>query len=507
MQALRPEDDPHRPERLGDRARLAAARTAQRDLVPVDRVKIRGTRPLDDLQAGGVPLQSAMMGSQLRAMVASGRSLLRGRRALVRSGLWSLALRLAGLVSGFALGVLLARALGPAGFGIYGLVTTVAAVGMAVAQLGTPQLAVRELSVRAGGGDWAGARAVIRQFGIAVTLAGLAIGVLALGGAALAGASRFHLSLVLQGAVLALLTAYTALFAAELRGLGALLKGQSMDIAVRPALTFAVVAAVLLAGSAMDAELALTIHNAVTLAAAAVSAWWLRQAIPAAARRIPAARAAPWLRAALPRGAVDVVRQFDGSYGVLLVGMLASSIELGVFRVAVACVVIAAMPVTIFHILLAPGLSRLHAAGDRAEMQRLLTWTAAGMTAIMVPVALAAWFIGEPLIALVFGAAYADAWLPLFLLTLAQLIYAVFGMGPVLLAMCDGERDLIRIYLIAVGAAVLAAIPMTVAWGGAGAAAGPLVSATLIGLMSRRYARRELGVEITPIPAGSGGPG
>jgi len=177
-----------------------------------------------------------------------------------------------------------------------------------------------------------------------------------------------------------------------------------------------------------------------------------------------------------------------------------------VFRVAVACAVLAAMPVTIFHILLAPTLSRLHAAGNRAEMQRLLTWTAAAMSGVMLPVAIAAWFIGKPLVALVFGAAYADAWLPLFLLTLAQLIYAAFGMGPILLAMCDGERDLIRIYLIAVGTAVLAAIPMTMAWGGAGAAAGPLVSASLIGLMSRRYARRELGVEIMAVPARSGAP-
>jgi hypothetical protein len=53
---------------------------------------------------------------------------------------------------------------------------------------------------------------------------------------------------------------------------------------------------------------------------------------------------------------------------------------------------------------------------------------------------------------------------------------------------------------------VLAAIPMTMAWGGAGAAAGPLVSASLIGLMSRRYARRELGVEIMAVPARSGAP-
>ena len=434
---------------------------------------------------------------QLRAMIASARTLVSGRRAFVRSGLWSLAPRVSGLVSGFALGVLLARMLGPAEFGAYGLVTTIAAVGMTIAQLGTPQLAVRELSVRAARADWAGVKAIVYQFGIATTLAGAAIGAVAFGGATLAGASPSEMALVTQGAVLTLLTAYTGLFAAELRGLGLLLKGQSMDITVRPALSFAIVAILLLAGSRMDALIALTVQNAVTLGAAVVSMAWLWKAIPGHSRRVQRTGFIPWLGVALPLGAVDVLRQFDGSYGVLLVGWLASGVELGVFRVAVACLVMAAMPVTIFHILLAPTLSRLHASNEKVEMQRLLSWSAAAMTAIMLPIAAGAWFLGKWLVALVFGAVYADAWLPLFLLTLSQLIYSLFGMGPILLAMCEGERDLIRIYAIAIGTAVAAAIPMTMAWGGGGAAAGPLISATLIGWMSHRYARRELGLEIT----------
>jgi O-antigen/teichoic acid export membrane protein len=434
---------------------------------------------------------------RLSATIASARALISGRQAFVRSGLWSLALRVSGLVGGFALGVLLARVLGPAEFGTYGLVTTIATVGMTIAQLGTPQLAVRELSVRASRADWAGVKAIIYQFGIATTLAGTAIGAVAFGGATLAGASPSEMALVAQGAVLTLLTAYTGLFAAELRGLGALLKGQLMDITVRPALSFAIVAILLLAGSRMHALIALIIQNAVTLGAAVVSMVWLWKAIPGHSRRVQRSGSIPWVRVALPLGAVDVLRQFDGSYGVLLVGWFSSGVELGVFRVAVACLMMAAMPVTIFHILLAPSLSRLHASGDKVETQRLLSWSAAAMTMVMLPIAAGAWFLGKWLVALVFGAAYADGWLPLFLLTLSQLIYALFGMGPILLAMCEGERDLIRIYAIAIGTAVAAAIPMTMAWGGAGAAAGPLISATLIGCMSHRYARRELGVEIT----------
>jgi O-antigen/teichoic acid export membrane protein len=437
------------------------------------------------------------MNVRLGPAIGSVRSLLSGRRAFVRAGLWSLFLRISGMASGFALGVVLARILGPAEFGIYGLVTTLAAVGMTIAALGTPQLAVRELSVRSAREDWAGAKAIIYEFGAATSIAGAVIAAVALTGATLIGVSSFERMLVIQGCLLALLTAYTGLFAAELRGLGALIKGQSMDITVRPVLAFIIVGAILLSGARMNALIALVIQNCVTLGAAIVSLVWVWRAIPRRGRHVPRAAAIPWVRTALPLGAVDVLRQFDGSYGIILVGWISSSVELGVFRVAFACVVLAAMPVTIFHILLAPALSRLHDARDKVELQRLLNWAAAAMTAVMLPATAAAWLIGRPLIILVFGAAYADAWLPLALLTTAQLVYALFGMGPILLAMCGGERALIRAYAVAIGLAVAAAIPLTLVWGAKGTAAASLISAAVIGLYSRRYGRRELGVEIS----------
>ncbi len=435
-------------------------------------------------------------GSAITAMLASARSLVSGRRAFIVSGAWSLVLRIAGLVAGFALGVVLARVLGPAEFGIYGLVTTVSLLAVTVAQLGTPQLAVRELSVRSARGDWAGVKAILYRFGAATMLAATALGVLALAVAWFVVPPR-HMIYVLQAVLLTASMSITALAASELRGLGALVKGQAMDILVRPGLTFLIVLAIVVAARPLSAEAALWIQIGVTLLAAIVSLLWLRRALPPEARAVPASAELHWLRAALPLGAVDVLRQLDGAYGVILVGWLASGVELGVFRVAVACVVLAAMPVTILHIILAPSVSRLNEFGEKAELQRLLSWTAAALVGVMVPITLAAWLIGRPLISFVFGAPYAGAWLALFLLTCAQLVNGLFGMGPILLAMCGGERQLIRIYAVAVGAAIVAAIPMTIAWGSAGAAAAPIISAALIGLLSRRYGVRHLGVELT----------
>lgn len=417
------------------------------------------------------------------------------RPDVVLSSAWSLALRIGGLASGFALGIVLARSLGPAEFGIYGLVTTVAALAMALIQLGTPQLAVRELSQRSAAGDWAGVKAIVGRFGLAVGVAGATLGLIALAIAASTGSAPVLL-FTIQGAILALLMAYTGLLGAELRGLGSLLKGQVMDIAARPAASVLTIGGLLLAGQGMSAARALIIVNGVTLAAVALSIFWLWRLVPAQPRDSEPATPLPAVSAAARLGAIDVLRNVDTAYGVVLVGWLASGVELGIYRVAVACIVLASMPVTIFHITLAPSLSRLHAAGAIDEMQRLLSWSAMAMMAIMVPIAIGAWFVGRPLIELVFGEAYGEAWLPLFVLTLAQLAYAGFGMGPIVLAMCGGERALTKIYTVAVGAGLAVAIPLTMRWGGVGAACGPLVSALLIGWMSRRHALTTLGVEI-----------
>lgn len=435
----------------------------------------------------------------LHALILNARAMIQGRKLVLVSGFWSLVLRIAGLVSGFATGVLLARILGPVEFGIYGLATTIASLAMSVTQMGTPQLAVRELSIRSERSDWSGVKAFILAFARATAIASLAIGALSLVVANAAGVTSQQLQIVIQASILASLTAFTGLFAAELRGLGALLKGQSMDIMVRPMVTFVIIGALLLGGARLDALLALMIQNAVTLAAVVVSGIWLWRSIPPQFRRDPPARLHPWIGVALPLAAVDVLRVLDGSCSLVIVSWLSSASDLGVFRVAVACGVLAAMPVTIFHILLAPTLSRLHAVRSTQQMQSVLTWAAASMTAITLVVSVAAWFLGKSAISLVFGPVYAGAWLPLFILTLVQFVYAVFGMGPILLAMCGGERALIRIYAIAVGCSVLVAIPMTMIWGGAGAATGPLASAVLIGWMCRRHARRQLGVEISAV--------
>lgn len=431
-------------------------------------------------------------------MLAKVMALLHGQRTTIRSGLSSLGLRIAGLISTFGLGVVLARILGPAEYGVYGLVTSVAALAMTVSLLGTPQLAVRELSVRSAHGDWAGVRTLIRRFGLASGGVALLLGAIAIGLGFIFAPVSDRNAIVL-GALLAPTMTVTMLSAAELRGLGAMLKGQVMDLFARPAAAFLIIVALVMAGASLRATDALWVQVVVSAAAAAISLVWIRRILPVEARSEPATDVA-WIGAAIPLWMVDVLRQLDGTYGVILMGWFASANDLGIYRVALSCIVVVGLPISILHIINAPTVSKLYSFGQTKELQRLLSATSAWLVAAVTPITLAAWFIGKPAITLVFGAAYADAWLPLFIMCVGQLIFGLFGMGPILLAMCEGERYLIKIYVVSVGLGILAAIPMVIVLGSPGAAAAMAASTGLISFLSWRYGKSRLGVDSTFLP-------
>jgi O-antigen/teichoic acid export membrane protein len=447
-------------------------------------------------EEGGAAHRMKLPASSLTSII---RSTLAERRAVIADLGASLALRLIGLVCGFALGVVLARVLGPAEFGRYGLVTTLAALGMSIGLLGTPQLAVRELSIRSARSDWDSIHDLTHRMGGACALAsaGLAGAVIVIAWAITDG-DRQTLGLVVPGALLIPLMAATALIAAELRGLGRLIKGQVMDILVRPALAFLVLAAMAAAGIRFGASEALWVTVVVTLITALVSLGWIRTAVPGSGDRTIAP--IRWFHIALPLGAVDMLRQLDGAYGVILMGWLAPDIALGLFRVAIACNVVVAMPVTILHIIFAPNVARLHGEGRREELQQLLSWTSATLVVVASLVSLTMALIGRPLITLVFGPVYEGSWAPLLIMSLAQLVLAFFGMGPILLAMCGGERQLIRIYLFSVSLSILAAAGLIMAFGASGAASAMVISMGLIGFFSWHYGRTHLEVDCTFLP-------
>jgi O-antigen/teichoic acid export membrane protein len=416
-----------------------------------------------------------------------------------KAGAWSVVLRVFGALATLATGVLLGRTLGPAGLGQFGLIVAAAMLLASLAQLGLPTVAVREIAVSRMEGDWRRLRTVVVWFG-GVTLACALLLALVF---ALSGWVLFDPDLrpaLLWGALLVPAAAMLNLLGTGLRGLDRLVRGQALDVAVRPALMSLLLLAAYFGSGGMTPASALAANLAAFVLALALGGLWLRRAMPAweAAPRRPG-ELRGWLRSAAPLALTDTLRQFDGVYGVLVVGALASDAETGIFRVAASSLAIVAIPNTVMHVLLAPTLARLYAAGDFPKLRSLLTASARIMLFTLCAGSLVIALIGEWLLGAAFGAAFMPSYLPLLILTAAQAVNAFFGLGSVLLAMSAAEKALARCFTVTALVSVATAIPLTIAWGASGAAMSAVLGYLAGNALAWLYVRRSTGLDSSAI--------
>ncbi|WP_310533375.1 lipopolysaccharide biosynthesis protein [Novosphingobium sp.] len=420
-------------------------------------------------------------------------------------GLASLALRLCGMAVTFGTGVILARMWGPGDFGVYGLVISLSGLFVNIVLLGTPQLAVRDFAIRSAHGCWSEIRDRARRFQFSSMVASLlllaAAGLVAFWRGGFLGIASRDL---LTGAVLTAFVAQVALLSSSLRGIGQMGRGQFMDILGRPATLFAILVPAVLIGHGVSVSEVLYIQLSVAIVAFAVSQVWFGRATLQAdhhERLVTGPEARPaWLKVALPLGMIDILRQLDGTYGLIIIGWLSPGDELGLYRVALSCGALLTLPLSIVHNILAPEISRLSHSGDRVALQAVLDRVSRSMSAIAVAMAAGVILLGKPLLVFAFGEAYAGAWAPLSVIALTQLSFSLFGMGPILLAMAGQERALTLIYTIgvAVGASVAVALLLS-GFGGVGGALAQFVSITFVAVLSDRTAYRQLGVHTSII--------
>jgi O-antigen/teichoic acid export membrane protein len=196
-----------------------------------------------------------------------------------------------------------------------------------------------------------------------------------------------------------------------------------------------------------------------------------------------------WVNSAATLAAVDILRQLDATYGILLIGALSGQAEAGYFRVAMSTIIIVATPLSVFNVVLAPTLARLHSEANLHRLQLILSVSAIAMFASALAALFVICVVGQPLIVAIFGQSYAPAWTPLVLLTIAQTISGFFGVGWVSLSMSGGERMLTKSFAISVAVSIIFAVPLIVLWGACGAAGAAIIGTLVQNLLAWRGVR------------------
>jgi O-antigen/teichoic acid export membrane protein len=400
---------------------------------------------------------------------------------------------------GFLLGIVLARALGVAGYGRYNYAMSWAVFLGAPAALGFDKLVVRQVAIDRSRGDWRDLRSWLRtanRAGLFASAALIVVAALVALGAGLSGHADAAATVAIALLLVPILTLMKVRQAA-LSGLGHVVQGQWPELLLHPAVVIGVVGGWWIAGRAVSAEAAMGVTVASSALMLILGAWLLRERLPDEARQTRAGRIdLPWRASVAPLVAMATILALQGQADVLLLGLLAPPAMVGVYGAAsrgallVVFFLNAALPA------LSPAVAELHAAGKRDELERVVVTMARTTTLLSLPVAVGLMVFGRWYLA-IFGHAFVEGIVPLAILCVGQIVNVCCGPVGTVLIMAGHERVVVRIVGMsaAINLAVSAALIPT--FGPVGAAIGAASSMALWNVLMVREVRLRVGIEST----------
>ena len=404
-------------------------------------------------------------------------------RQLARSAGSLAVLNLTSIALAFAVGVLLARGLGPSAYGVYGLSMTVATLAGMVTEFGLPVLTMREVAAARANGRWDLARG-LTIWGDRVVLG---ISALLLGGLGAfwlidraAAANSVFLATMLWAILLIPVVALGKLRGLALLSLGHTVAGQLPVLLLRPGLFALGLLALRFLGPPLSAPVAMIVQVAAAFVAmVTVRIAWQRLRPTEMRTAVPTFDRKGWIAACLPMGMTEGLRLLQGQGAVLLLGILATTHDVGIYRVADAMSQMAGVGQTILATAATPLLARLHAGNDRHGLQGVLGATSIGMLLTTFLLGLPVLVLGPELFGFVFGAKFVPS-VPVFLIIwTGMLIFAVAGPAPTYANMTGRQNLTTASFVISVLVNVAVATVAIPRLGAIGAAVG-VVSANAV---------------------------
>jgi len=393
---------------------------------------------------------------------------------LIRAFAGSVGLRIAGMALGFLVGVQLARGLGAAGYGVYGLAMSVVSLVMIPAEFGLPQLVTREIAAGHARQDLAHVRGVFVWANRVVLILSLAIFVVGLAGWLFFGDQlnedlRYAL---LAGAFLVPTVALANLRGAALRGMEQIVRGQIPEVVMRPAIFSVLLFGVsVVLPSGLTPSFAMVMHAVAVALTLVLAAYMLRAAFPTGRSGVPSrSTTKAWLHSSIPMAFTEAMRALQGNFSILILGVLATTATVGIFRVASSMSLLINMPVALIHVVSGPIISRLHASQDMNRLQKLIGWTTLSMVVGSACMTIPFFFFGQEILGLLFGSEYSPSNASLLILSVGTVVGSAFGPGATLLNMTGHEKRVTRSLGLSLVLLAILALPLTFYLGAVGAA-------------------------------------
>lgn len=427
------------------------------------------------------------------------------RAQLLRGGAGSLLIKAVHALLAFAVAVVLARVLGPDGYGVYSFALAILMFTAVPAQIGIPQLMVRETAKAQATGDWGLMRGLWRWGNFSV-LAFSILGVLAITGILLYlnTWSDESAAVVEVGIALIPLVALASVRDACLRGLRMVVWGQLPESIFRPSIFLILVGWWFVTRGSThtltpsNVMILYVIAAALTFVLGGLMLWTAR---PVGMRRRPIPRYmnSYWRNAVIPLSMIAGLQLINNYADLLLLGVFRSDEEVGIYRAVFQVALLVMFGLQAINQVIMPHFSRMYVRNEFGQLQRLMTSAVRLSLVLAIPIAGVIIFFAESVMFWIFGAAYIDGAIPLCIMAAGQLVIVSIGYGWTLLSMSGHEK--LTFKALTFGAAInvvlnLALIPPL---GMTGAALSTVAATIVAKLIGRQMALNVLNLESSVI--------
>jgi len=413
----------------------------------------------------------------------------------------------AGIKAGYALitfatSILMAKALGPAGYGVFSYVIALVHTVSTPSELGIPNLAVREVAVANARKDWGRMRGFIRWAQASIALLSLfftAVGAIAL----LTWGSRLDstkLACMWLGLLLVPLVSLNALRGAMLRGLRKVLLGQLPEQIIRPLILLLLLVTLPLLGREIDSPfVGLAVHiSSVAVAFLCGFALFYKNRPAELVGAKVHIESAVWLRACIPFGLTTMMQMINGRTDILMLGIFREDAEVGIYRVASQIAALVVFGLQIINSIQGPHIAHLFATGDMAKLQKMITRSSQAVLAVAIPSVIGIVLLGPLAIRLLYSPEFADAYVPLVIICAGQLVNAAFGSVGSLLNMTGHERETTKSIFIGATVNVVLNLLLTPTFGTIGAALATTATLIVWNVIMWSKVRTLVGIEPSP---------
>ena len=380
---------------------------------------------------------------------------------------------------------LLVRVLSTGAFGSYAFLIALSQIISVPAQLGLPQLVVREAAPLAALGDRAALLDLARWAGRMVLLASvlgivIGIGVLVLIGGPKTSALQVALTMALVPMV-----AFINIRSSQLRGMGVGVRSQLSELVIVPTLFLAFSVACFAArpGFTDGIDLVLAGRVSSALVAAFFGQWLFRRALEAVRKtrsdgivRPELASSSQRLRASIIFGASAGVYTLNGNMDLLMLTYLQGEEQTAIYRIAVLVAFSIAMVIQSLNTAISPTIALSLKLGSKEELQRIIAQQMPRLQLLVWPVLILFILFGQPMLTFAFGADYLASYAPMIILCLSACINMFFGPAGLLLNYSGNERYALKSGLLALTANIGFNLLLIPAHGASGAASATLIS-------------------------------